>query len=430
MQNLKSILPKTLLNRSLMIVILPLIILQFILSYVFFERHTETILKNISENLAGNVEFISQWYDEKRDSEWIKTQAFKNMNLVVAEKKNQHLSSTGQYRSGWLYKPLVFALRATLTKPYFIRLTPDDVIISFQQKDNIIDVYMQRKRFFSRTTPLVLILTSIAAALLSLISFLFMRNQIRPIIRLAESADLYGRGYDNEDLFKPEGALEVKKVGFAFLRMKKRLNRLLNERLEMLAGVSHDLRTPITRLKLASAMLPEGDLKNQISHDVQTVHTMIEEFIHFARGSQYEALQKTNLTPFIQSIVNHFDQQKINFISPEDCWIEIKRTSINRCLTNIIVNSFRYANNLWIKVSLLHHHVLINCDDDGPGIPIEEREKVFQPFYRLDAARNLDTPGVGLGLSIARDLVYAHGGDIRLDNSPHGGLRVQITLPC
>lgn len=413
-----------------MIITLPLILLQFILSYVFFERHTETILKNISENLAGNIEFISQWYDENRDSEWIKTQAFKNMNLIVTEKKNQQLSSTGQYRSGWLYKPLVFALRATLTKPYFIRLTPDDVIISFQQRQDIIDVHMQRKRFFSRTTPLVLILTSIAAIVLSIISFLFMRNQIRPIIRLAESADLYGRGYDTEDLFKPEGALEVKKAGFAFLRMKKRLNRLLNERLEMLAGVSHDLRTPITRLKLASSMLQDGELKNQISSDIQTIHTMIEEFIHFARGAQYEEMEKVNLTPFIQSIIQNFDHKKINFTAPDECWIEIKKTSINRCLTNIIVNSIRYAENLWIKVSLLNHHVLINCDDDGPGIPVEEREKVFQPFYRLDAARNLDTPGVGLGLSIARDLIYAHGGDIRLDQSPHGGLRVQITLPC
>lgn len=426
---LKRFLPQSLFGRTLIILMMPLILLQVVLGYIFFERHTETILRTLSQNIAGEMALVMAWHDAPDTSiDQLKALAKGYLNLDLMFDENKTLDRTGQYRENWLYEPLVAALEEKLKSPHYVRMTPETIYISVQTKKGVMTASLLRKRLFSRTTPLVLIWTTVSAMLLFAVASIFMRNQIRPIRRLAEAAERFGKG-DELVPFKAEGAVEVRKAGYAFLRMRERVTRLLHERIEMLAGVSHDLRTPITRLKLSVVMLPDSSQKQQIEADVTMLHHMVEGFLSFARGTTEEAKQTVTLLPWIQKITEHHHVISIDIQGDSNLKIKIKKTFLNRCLTNLVVNSEKYAKNLLIDVKRFGAMAVITFDDDGPGIPISEREHVFKPFYRLDQARNLDKVGVGLGLSVARDVVLSHGGQIDLMNSPMGGLRVQIRLP-
>ena len=408
---------------------MPLILLQVVLGYIFFERHTETILRTLSENIAGDVALVMAWHETPDTSfKQLKILAKEYLSLDIELEENKTLDRTGQYRENWLYLPLITALDQKLKAPHYVRMTPETIYISIQTKKGLITASMLRKRLFSRTTPLVLIWTTVSAMLLFAVASIFMRNQIRPIRRLAEAAERFGKG-DELVLFKAEGAVEVRKAGYAFLRMRERVTRLLHERIEMLAGVSHDLRTPITRLKLSVVMLPDSSQKQQIEADVTMLHHMVEGFLSYARGTTEEEKQTVILLPWIQKITEHHHVISLDIQGDSELKIKIKKTFLNRCLTNLVVNSEKYAKNLLIDIKRLGATAVITFDDDGPGIPVGEREHVFKPFYRLDQARNLDKVGVGLGLSVARDVVLSHGGQIDLMNSPMGGLRVQIRLP-
>lgn len=426
---LKRFLPQSLFGRTLIILMTPLILLQVVLGYIFFERHTETILRTLSENIAGDIALVMAWHEVPDASfEKLKGLSKKYLSLDIEFEEKKTLDRTGQYRENWLYDPLIKALDEKLKSPHYVRMTPDVIYISVETKNGLMTASVLRKRLFSRTTPLVLIWTTVSALLLFVVASIFMRNQIRPIRRLAEAAERFGKG-DELVAFKAEGAVEVRKAGYAFLRMRERVTRLLHERIEMLAGVSHDLRTPITRLKLSVVMLPDCSQKQQIEADVTMLHHMVEGFLSFARGTTEEAKQTVILLPWIQKITEHHHAVSINIQGDSELKIKIKKTFLNRCLTNLVVNSEKYAKNLLIDVKRLGSTAVITFDDDGPGIPVNEREHVFKPFYRLDQARNLDKVGVGLGLSVARDVVLSHGGQIDLMNSPMGGLRVQIRLP-
>lgn len=426
---LKRFLPQSLFGRTLIILMTPLILLQVVLGYIFFERHTETILRTLSQNIAGDMALVMAWNDTPDTSfEQLKALAKEYLSLDIEFEKDKILDRTGQYRENWLYHPLIKALGEKLKAPHYVRMTPETIYISVQTQKGLMTASVLRKRLFSRTTPLVLIWTTVSAMLLFGVASIFMRNQIRPIRRLAEAAERFGKG-DELVPFKAEGAVEVRKAGYAFLRMRERVTRLLHERIEMLAGVSHDLRTPITRLKLSVVMLPESPQKQQIEADVTMLHHMVEGFLSFARGTTEEAKQSVILLPWIHKIAERHQNISINIQGDFELAIKIKKTFLNRCLTNLVVNSEKYAKNLLIDVKRLGAMAVITFDDDGPGIPAEEREHVFKPFYRLDQARNLDKVGVGLGLSVARDVVLSHGGQIDLMSSPMGGLRVQIRLP-
>jgi two-component system osmolarity sensor histidine kinase EnvZ len=426
---LKRFLPQSLFGRTLIILMMPLILLQVVLGYIFFERHTETILRTLSQNIAGDMALVMAWNDTPDTSfEQLKGLAKEYLSLDIEFEKDKTLDRTGQYRENWLYHPLIKALDEKLKAPHYVRMTPETIYISVQTQKGLMTASVLRKRLFSRTTPLVLIWTTVSAMLLFGVASIFMRNQIRPIRRLAEAAERFGKG-DELVPFKAEGAVEVRKAGYAFLRMRERVTRLLHERIEMLAGVSHDLRTPITRLKLSVVMLPESPQKQQIEADVTMLHHMVEGFLSFARGTTEEKKQKVILLPWIKKITERHQIISINIQGDSELEIKIKKTFLNRCLTNLVVNSEKYAKNLLIDVKCLGATAVITFDDDGPGIPANEREHVFKPFYRLDQARNLDKVGVGLGLSVARDVVLSHGGQVDLMNSPMGGLRVQIRLP-
>ena len=428
-RTMKRFLPQSLFGRTLIILMMPLILLQIVLGYIFFERHTDTVLRTLSENIAGDMALVVAWHEAPDTSfDQLKVLAKEYLYLDLDFEENKMLDRTGQYRENWLYIPLITALDEKLDVPHYVRMTPETIYISVQTKKGLMTASVLRKRLFSRTTPLVLIWTTVSALLLFAVASIFMRNQIRPIRRLAAAAERFGKG-DELVPFKAEGAVEVRKAGYAFLRMRERVTRLLRERIEMLAGVSHDLRTPITRLKLSVVMLPDSAQKQQIEADITMLHYMVEGFLSYARGTTEEEKEAVLLLPWIKKITEQHHLVSLSIQGDPTLMIKIKKNFFNRCLTNLVVNSEKYANNLLIDIKRLGTAVVITLDDDGVGIPANERENVFKPFYRLDQARNLDTVGVGLGLSVARDVVLTHGGKIDLMTSPMGGLRVQICLP-
>lgn len=430
-QALKKILPQSLFGRSLIILVTPLILVQVVLGYIFFDRHTETILKLLSDTIAGDITLVIDCIERGDNFKRLKDLAQRDLHLDLSLEPNKVLQKTGLHKQTWLYSFLETALNQKLKVPYYVRMDSDFIYISVKTKKGLLNVTLSRKRLFSRTTPLVIIWTTASSLLLFIVASLFMRNQIRPIRRLAEAADRFGRGGESVH-FKPEGATEVRKAGLAFLLMRERLKRQLFERLEMLAGVSHDLRTPLTRMRLQLAMLESNEDLMALKQDVMVMQQMIEGFLTYARGAGEEETKKVNLAKMLELLQKQLNAENFSVIidCPKDLTISLKEGLFNRCLTNLLLNSKRYAKKVEISVQSKERHVQIEIDDNGPGIPVDEREKVFRPFYRLDSARNLESGGVGLGLSIARDAVLSHGGQIYLRHSSLlGGLKVIIRLP-
>lgn len=427
---LKKLLPQSLFGRSLIILVTPLILVQIVLGYIFFDRHTETILRLLSDTIAGDIALVLDCVEKGDDFQRVKELAQQNLRLDLSLDAGHTLDKIGLHRQTWLYAFLESALNEKIKAPYFVRMDSDSIYISINSSKGVLKIKLSRKRLFSRTTPLVIIWTAASSILLFGVASLFMRNQIRPIRRLAEAAERFGRG-DESVPFKPEGATEVRKAGFAFLLMRDRLKRQLSDRLEMLAGVSHDLRTPLTRMKLQLTLMKDEEELRAFEQDVIVMQEMVEGFLTYARGAGDEEAKEVSIGVVLKTIINQVANEnfKITLNNFENTKIFLKLGIFNRCLTNLLLNSKRYGKSAAVQVQTQHRHLQIIIDDDGPGIPSIERENVFRPFYRLDQARNLDSGGVGLGLSIARDAIRSHGGQIYLQQSPMGGLRVVIRLP-
>ncbi|MCX7337974.1 MAG: ATP-binding protein [Alphaproteobacteria bacterium] len=429
-QFVKKILPQSLFGRSLIILVTPLILVQFVLGYIFFDRHTETILRLLSSTISGDIAFVLDSVEREDSFPHIRKLAERDLSLSIKLSPHEVLEQTGIHRQTWLYTYLDSALKEKIKQPYYVRMDSNFINIHIASTKGVLKVQLSRKRLFSRTTPLVIIWTTVSALLLFIVASIFMRNQIRPIRRLAEAADRFGKG-DDTVVFNPEGATEVRKAGVAFQLMRDRLRRQLSERLEMLAGVSHDLRTPLARIKLQLAMMTPTEETKSLQEDVVQMQGMVEGFLIYARGTDAERSQPVLLYPFLQKIirVHQTDQLSVFLNCHDDIKIFLKSHLFNRSLTNLLLNSKRYARKVIIDVCEKKNHILLTIDDDGPGIAVSERENVFRPFYRVDASRNLEDGGVGLGLSIAKDAVQSHGGRIYLGESPLGGLRVTIRLP-
>jgi len=429
---LRKTLPRSLFGRALIILLTPLLLVQVVLGYIFFDRHTETILRQLSTTIAGDVAMVMDWVErEPKAIKSIQSAAQKYMRLDVNFVPQNTLNEYGAHKDTWLYGFMAEALDNAVGKPYYLKMSADNIYISVEaKKKGVLEVSLPRKRLFSRTTPLVLIWTTSSALLLFLVASLFMRNQIRPLRRLAEAADRFGKGDDLGEL-KIEGALELRMLSRIFNIMRARIQRHLHERTQMLASVSHDLRTPITRMQLQLAMMPESEDNRLLQEDLKQMQLMVEGFLAYAKGTAHEARQAVPIASYIQEIIDNLPGKKnvIEFLPTDNPIIQIKMQLFNRCLTNLLLNTNRYASRAWVSLKLTVRHCEIVVDDDGPGIPMENREQVFQPFYRQDASRNLDEGGTGLGLSIVRDAVRSHGGRIRLDQSPYGGLRVVLTFP-
>jgi len=427
---IKSILPRSLFGRSLIILVTPLILVQVVLGYIFFDRHTETILRLLSNTIAGDIQLVVEMVEEGQSFPRVEKLARRNLMLDLKLLPNKQLLRAGIYKSNWLYGFMEEALRDKLKLPYFLRMDQDIIFLDVQVKQGVLHFETSRKRLFSRTTPLVLIWTTASALLLFIVASLFMRNQIRPLRRLADAAERFGKGQDFGD-YRPEGTTEVRKAGVSFNIMRDRIRRQLNERTEMLAGVSHDLRTPLARMKLELAMMPQSPEIASLSNDVNQMQKMLEGYLDFARGAGDEAPQDILLPEFLYGLKGQFHNSPLHITidCPPNLEIKVKTQMFKRCLLNLLVNSQRYADHVWVSAGLSGRFLELTVDDNGPGIPQSQWEEVFRPFYRLDVSRNLETGGVGLGLSIARDVVRNHGGQIRLADSPQGGLRVHILLP-
>jgi two-component system osmolarity sensor histidine kinase EnvZ len=429
---LKRTLPRSLFARALLILMTPLILVQVVLGYIFIESHTDTILRQLSTTIAGDVALVLDWVERDPNSiKAIQKAAKKYMSLNVNFVPQDTLHEYGAHKDSWVYGFMVEALDNAVGKPYYLKITKDKIYISVEAKNKgVLEVSLPRRFLFSRTTLRVLIWTAASALLLFLVASLFMRNQIRPLRRLAEAADRFGKGDDLGEL-KIEGAQELRTLSRIFNIMRARIQRHLHERTQMLASVSHDLRTPITRMQLQLAMMPEGEDQRMLQEDLKQMQFMVEGFLAYAKGTANESRQSVPIASYIQELIDNLPGKiiPVEFIPEDNPTIQIKLQLFNRLLTNLLLNANRYSSHAWLSLKLTARHCEIIVEDDGPGIPEENREQVFQPFYRQDTARNLDNGGTGLGLSIVRDAVRSHGGRIRLDQSTHGGLKVVLTFP-
>ncbi len=430
---IKRFLPHTLEGRTILILVIPAVVAQLITVYVFFERHFSALAVDLSHAVAGDVAMI---IDEAELGPASRAHAFASaataLELSVDFEPGAKLSPETVQPWNPLIEPiLATALAERVMRPFTIGAYGDDnwVEIRVQLDDGVLDVRSPQHRLFSYTAFVFILWVVAASLVLTWIAVIFMRNQVRPIRRLALAAESFGKGRDGIRL-RPAGAREVRQAAAAFIVMRDRIRRQIVQRTEMLAGVSHDLRTPLTRMKLELALLEGGDGVDGLRADVVEMEQMIDAYLAFARGEGGETPVKTDLAQLLRDVVDGFpgrDRVILNTASPIE--IELRPFAMKRCLANLIGNALRYGHNVQVTAGAYAHAVSVIIDDDGPGIPRDNREEVFRAFFRLDPSRNAATGGVGLGLTIAQDIAHGHGGEINLEDSPLGGLRVVLTLP-
>lgn len=429
---LKRLLPRSLFGRFLIILVTPLLLVQLVLGYIFFDRHTDTIIRLLSDTIAGDVALVKDMVESGgKSAANIKQLASTHLKFDVVIRAGQKLQEMGQAKDAWLYDHMAKALQEQLGSPFFLKMDHDHIYIDVASSKGVIELRTLRKRLFSKTTPLVLIWTTASAFLLFAVAVLFMRNQIKPITRLADAAEKFGKGQQIV-AFKPEGATEVRKAAQAFNQMRSRILRFIEERTLQLAGVSHDLRTPLTRMQLQLALMAQTDEVKSLQEDIEHMGHMVQGFLDFARGGIDEISSQVDIKRFIKDIIEDFTQAHtipIDFNAEESAKVHVKKNLFNRMLTNLLLNSRKYGEKVKVSLLIKLHTLEIVVEDDGPGIPEGKYEEVFQPFHRLDPSRSTEMGGAGLGLTIVRDVISMHGGKVILGKSSLGGLKVTLLMP-
>jgi two-component system osmolarity sensor histidine kinase EnvZ len=431
----KRILPKSLFGRTLLIIVIPTFLALTVATFVFFDRHWYTTTLRLTTAVAGDVaaaiELLEQTTDDNGKKN-VMTAVSRNMDLYIAYDEGKKLPRRVKRYANPLRDILRQSLDEKLDEPHLIdmRRAPDTVSIQVEAKDGIYTFIVPQRRIYTPTTEVFIGWMIGSSILLSVIALLFMRNQVRPVRRLAEAAEAIGKGQD-VPWFKPEGATEVRQASAALMVMRDRLRRAMNQRTTMLAGVSHDLRTPLTRMKLQLAMMPETAQTRGFQSDITDMEQMLEAYLAFAKGEEAEAAVPVNLHLLLEEIVEAMRRQNpaITLTVKDKAQLTLRPHAMKRCLGNLVSNALRYGQKADVTMDVRDDAIDILIDDNGPGIPEDQREEVFRPFYRMDASRNLDKGGVGLGLTIARDIARSHGGDISLDTAPGGGLRAHVWLP-
>lgn len=432
---LKERLPKGLFIRALIIVIAPMVLLQAAVSWTFFERHWQLVTRKLSSSVASEIAFLIAAAD--------RTDV--NNVLVFHAEAEKHLGFEVEFYPGaklpttrpQSFLPILDAtiereLDLYLQRPvWFDTVTRHPLVdIRVQLNDGVVQVLVRRSRVYATNWHIFLVWMVVTSSALIAVAALFLRGQMRPIMRLAYAADAFGKGRDVPQ-FKPAGAREVRMAAQAFIDMRDRLRRYIEQRTEMLAGVSHDLRTPLTRMKLQLAMMKDQPAVRELKTDLDEMERMLEEFLDFARGESGEEPQLTNLRELIDEVCEgaRLKRNAITVHNNEDLTLRVRRQAVKRAIANLVDNALNYAGSATVSGRRANGTIEVTVDDDGPGIPAELYEDAFRPFKRLDESRNPNTGGVGLGLSIARDVARAHGGDIVLDRAPQGGLRARLVLP-
>lgn len=437
--DLSNWLPATLMGRSALIIVVPLILVQVISTFIFYDNHWETLSRRLAQGLAGDISHIRVFMRDKPGAEnfaWIQNTARQTMALTISYDPGAALAADRVITSeGPFPDVLTRELWRELKRPFTIDFRGQDgnIEISMQLTDGVLHVLAPRKRLFSSTTYVFVIWMVGSSLLLFGVAALFLNVQVRAVRRLARAADSFGKGRDIPN-FKPEGAMEVRQAARAFTAMKNRIQRQIDQRTEMLAGVSHDLRTPLTRLRLQIEMLDgigEED-SEALKQDVDDMQRMLDGYLAFARGEGDERAEEINRADFVSEIRKRFERDGVGVHADSaalEGQITVKPMALQRCISNLIGNAQRYATHVMVTVQETGSQFEIVVDDDGPGIPPDERENAFKAFYRIESSRNPETGGVGLGLTIARDFARSLGGDVILADSPQGGLRAVVRLP-
>jgi two-component system osmolarity sensor histidine kinase EnvZ len=436
----QKVLPRTLYGRSLMIIVMPILLLQMIVAYIFINRHWDSMSDKLVYALAGEVGMITEQVQQAGTQEALDKiirQASANLSLRVSIETPKEAGKIPGYLEdpAWysVEAKLQRALQQRLAVPFAIRSYPEgrwfEVDVSLGD-GRLLKYICYNSRLTSPTTYIFILWLIGSSIILMGLAIIFMRNQIRPIHRLAIAAEKLGKGQDVAD-FKQEGAREVRKAARAFMDMRDRIRRQIEQRTAMLAGVSHDLRTPLTRMKLQLAMMKKAPEGENLRQDIEEMEKMLEGYLTFARGEGNEATAMTDLKSVLERVANNARRQGYDVTEGYDgrLMVRVRPVAVERALANVVNNACKYAKHVWVSACERPEAVEIFVDDDGPGIPEEQREEVFKPFYRLEKSRNPKTGGVGLGLSIAQDIVHSHGGEILLEKSARGGLRVVIRLP-
>ncbi len=427
---LKDYLPKSMFGRSLLILMAPLVLIETLSVYVFFDNHWDNVTKALANTIAGEVATVVALYDETPEKHnFYRFLAGTHLKLRTDFIPKEAIGAPTPKE--WQDSFLDTALKKQIFTPYAFDITSKEIVIKTEVKGGILEFTTSRKRLYSKSFSLFIMWVTGTSAFFLLIASLFMHNQVKPLRRLAIAADRFGKGRSFPN-FKSEGATEIRKVSQAFLGMRERLHRQLTQRTEMLAGVSHDLRTPLTRMRLQLAMMPLSSEAEGLQKDVEEMGNLLEGYLTFARGDGLEETQETNMNDLLlEAVDGRAHLEKVVHYAPRPLpTLLIKSQALKRCLTNLINNAARYGHEVWVNACMDKDHLMISIEDDGPGIPEEKREEVFKPFFRLDPSRNMTTGGVGLGLTIARDIAQSHGGDIRLTSSDdHGGLQASLILP-
>jgi len=429
----KKILPKRLFYRSLIIVATPIILLQIIITIVFFDSLWIKANKGMTRSLVSEIRTL---YDVYKNPDMGQKQTIidlynKNFDLIITLKQNEIFPEVKGER--W-YSPMDRSLRRELKsafeEDYFFDTTTykELVEVKIKYKDGFLQIFFPRERIAPSSARIFALWITLPGLLLIMIAIIFLKNQTRPIVNLAKAAESFGKGEFIKG-FRPSGAKEIRQAAYEFDKMRKRITIHLNQRSEMLSGISHDLRTPLTRLKLQLALLKQQDLAKKMSDDIEEMEKMLNEYLEFSRHQKNEDTEIVILNDLIKDLVKKYDKKDIKFSIEENLKINIRPNSIKRCISNLLDNGLSYGKKIEINAQRTVSNISLFVDDDGPGIPENEYQNVMKPFYRIDKSRGQNKSGVGLGLSIANDIIRSHGGSIYLMRSTLGGLRVKISFP-
>ena len=428
----KIILPKRLFYRALIIVAAPVIILQLIVTIVFFDSIWIKANKNTTRALVAQLKTIGEVYQNDKGNLDFLTDSYKNnFDFEIGVSQEEFPKITGERRFSPMDRSLRRELKSTFGNNNYWFSTSNfkkAVEIKVRFENEIIEFLVPKEMVSTSSVRLFVLWTTLPSIVLIIIALIFLKNQTRPLVKLAKAAERFGKGdYVND--FRPSGAQEIRKAAYEFDRMAKRINRHLNQRSEMLSGISHDLRTPLTRLKLQLAMIDQKDLSKKMSKDIDEMESMLNDYLQFAKTQSKELTTKIQLSKLFEEISSSFNNKNFKISKVDGIILKGRHLALKRSFENIIQNGLTYGNKVNVKIQKSSNRALIIFEDDGPGIPEDQYKNVFKPFFRLDKSRSLNKSGVGLGLAIVEDVINSHGGNIQLGKSELNGLLVKISLP-
>lgn len=430
---IKNYLPRRLFYRALLIVAVPIIVLQLIITIVFFDSLWIKTNKGITRALIGEMKTFIVAYDNGKYSNNDLSGLFSiYLDLNVEHKKDKLFKKLQNKR--W-FSPIDRSLRRELksnfgaTNYWFDTTAYKELIhINIKHSNGYFEFFIPKDRVTSTSARMFALWITLPALLMIAIAIIFLKNQTRPIVNLAKAAERFGKG-ENIDEYRPSGAMEIRQAGLEFDKMRKRIIRHLNQRSEMLSGISHDLRTPLTRLKLQLSFIKDKDLSKKMSFDIDEMEKMLNEYLQFTSSTYLEKDETFNISELIEKIINKYNNKNISKKIIPRAYMNGRKNLIERSLNNLIDNSIKYAKKINLQLIKKNNNIIITIDDDGIGIPKNEYQNVFKPFYKIDKSRGDSKSSVGLGLSITSDIIKSHGGNILLEKSPLNGLRVKIFLP-